>query len=225
MSIDRAADQQEVLTKPQSCLAQALEILSENKELVIGPAITLIPPLFSLPLFIVSLSLNCQNLENNQLRYLLIASYLTSFIPQVISFLLYVSPSSLYSKEWQATTIGRGIFSIKQNRVSFPFQQRKKPSIGRNCLDLNLIFIWANKKSAFILEQFLFQIRRFNSDTIIFKHTYLDKWSTWQSIISRQSCTNTWTYNWLSVIRIVHLLEHFLFKRALHIKQCLWINL
>jgi hypothetical protein len=69
------------------------EVLNENKEIIIGPAFTLVPQLFSLPLFIASVLLVCQTLETNPIRYLLIMSYFTSFIPQLISFFLYISPS------------------------------------------------------------------------------------------------------------------------------------
>ena len=84
-----------------------LSVLSENKELVVGPGITLIPQLFSLPLFISSFTLDCQNIENSWLRYLLITSYWTSFIPQLISFFLYICPSSFYFDEWSKTKMGQ----------------------------------------------------------------------------------------------------------------------
>jgi hypothetical protein len=83
------------------------DVLSEHKELVIGPGITLVPQLFSLPLFIISFTLYCQNLESSWVRYLLIVSYFTSFIPQLISFILYILPSSFYSTEWHATKMGQ----------------------------------------------------------------------------------------------------------------------
>ena len=85
----------------------AWEVVNENKELVIGPGITLIPQLFSLPLFIVSFTLYCQNLENSWMRYVLIVCYFISFVPQMTSFMLYVSPSSFYSSEWYATKMGK----------------------------------------------------------------------------------------------------------------------
>ena len=88
------------------------DVLSDNKELVIGPGTTLVPQLFSLPLFIISFTLYCQNLESSRLRYLLIVSYFTSFIPQLISFMLYVLPSSFYSAEWRSTKISRWISDL-----------------------------------------------------------------------------------------------------------------
>jgi hypothetical protein len=84
------------------------DVLNENKEMISRPAITLVPSIFSLfPLTLIgiSLSLGCQNLENNPLRYLLITFYFLNFIPSVFTFVLYIYPSSFYWKRWQATTI------------------------------------------------------------------------------------------------------------------------
>ncbi|CAF0916280.1 unnamed protein product [Adineta ricciae] len=100
---------QSILIKFQIRSHFILQILNENKELVIGPGITLVPQLFSLPLFIISFTLYCQNLESNLIRYVLIVSYFVSFLPQLTSFMLYILPSSFYSREWYATTIGRMI--------------------------------------------------------------------------------------------------------------------
>jgi intracellular septation protein A len=83
------------------------DVLRENQEFVIGPSITLVPQLFSLPLFISSFIFNCQNLEESWLRHFLIVSYWISFTPQWTSFFLYISPSSFYSNEWRQTNVGR----------------------------------------------------------------------------------------------------------------------
>ena len=97
------------LNKIRRRLRLALDVLSEKKELVIGPAITLVPQLFSLPLFISAFILDCQNLDNSWLRYFLIVSYWLSFTPQWTSFFLHIFPSSFYSNEWRRTTLGRRI--------------------------------------------------------------------------------------------------------------------
>ena len=89
-----------------------LSVLNENKELVIGPGITLIPQLFSLPLFIFSFTFNCRNIENSWLRYLLIASYWASFTPQLTSFFLYIYPSSFYFNEWRKTKTRQSMNSM-----------------------------------------------------------------------------------------------------------------
>ena len=91
-------------------------VLTENKELVIGPAFTLVPQLFSLPYVIASLMLQCQSLQHSGLRSLLIVSYFTTFIPPLMSFRLYISPSSFYTKEWQATSIGKWPMMFKRLR-------------------------------------------------------------------------------------------------------------
>ncbi|CAF3096246.1 unnamed protein product, partial [Rotaria sp. Silwood2] len=88
------------------------DVIQNSKELISRPAISLIPSifsLFSLPLFILSFSVGCRNLEISPLRYLLIVFYFISFIPQILTFLLYVYPSSLYSNEWNLTIIGKWI--------------------------------------------------------------------------------------------------------------------
>lgn len=93
------------------------DVLRDNKEMITRPAIMLIPSiflLFSLPLLIVSFSFGCQNLENNSVRYVLIVFYFFSFIPQIITFFLYVYPSSVYSKEWRTTAIGKRMYRRKK---------------------------------------------------------------------------------------------------------------
>ena len=89
----------------QTRLRFLTHVLVENKELVIGPAFTLLPQLFSLPYFIASLTLRCQNLQSSRFRYLLTVSYLANFVPQLMSFVLYIYPSSFYWQEWRATKI------------------------------------------------------------------------------------------------------------------------
>jgi hypothetical protein len=88
--------------------------------MIARPIITLVPSifsLFSLPFVIVSYSLGCQNIEISQLRYVLMTSYFISFIPPVITFFLYISPSTLYVKEWQSTSIGKRI-AARQRKSS-----------------------------------------------------------------------------------------------------------
>jgi hypothetical protein len=68
------------------------------------PAITLIPQLFSLPFFIASFLLGCQDLRGKNLRYLLIVSYFTTFIPQLISFFFISLHHHFISKNLTETT-------------------------------------------------------------------------------------------------------------------------
>ncbi len=93
------------------------DVFSDNKEMITRPTITLIPSifsLFSLPLFITSFSLGCRNIESSPLRYPLIVFYFISFIPQIITFFLYVYPSSLYFNEWRLTRMGQWIAALRK---------------------------------------------------------------------------------------------------------------
>jgi hypothetical protein len=105
---------------PSDRLNVLRDVLNQHKEMIARPVITLVPSifsLFSLPLFIVSLSLGCQTEKINQLRYLLIVSFFMSLFPQMITFFLYIYPSTFYSKQWQATAIARRI-GILRERLS-----------------------------------------------------------------------------------------------------------
>jgi hypothetical protein len=102
--------------KTRARLRLILDVLIENKEFVVGPAITLVPQLFSFPLFISSFILDCQNLEDSWLRHFLIVSYWISFTPQWTSFFLYVVPSSLYSNEWRQTSLGQWVNNRRRAR-------------------------------------------------------------------------------------------------------------
>ena len=59
--------QPNVATRPGR-LRLLRSVLAENKELIVGPAFTLLPQLFSLPYFIASLMLRCQNLQDTQVE-------------------------------------------------------------------------------------------------------------------------------------------------------------
>ena len=97
-----------------------VDVLRENQEFVIGPTITVIPQLFSLPLFISSFVFDFQNLENSWLRHFLIVSYWISLTPLWTSFFLYISPSSFYSSEWHKTDLGRWINHLLHRHSPVP---------------------------------------------------------------------------------------------------------
>ncbi|CAF1561449.1 unnamed protein product [Adineta ricciae] len=96
-------------------------VLIENREMIARPAITLVPSifsLFSLPLFIISLSLGCQNLEYNSIRYILILFYFLTFIPQMMMFYIYIYPSSFYWKQWHSSKINQQIIALRTKLCS-----------------------------------------------------------------------------------------------------------
>ena len=93
-----------------------VDVFSENKEFILGPAITIVPQLFSLPLLVSSFIFDCHNLEDSWLRYFLIVSYWISFTPQWTSFFLYIVPSSLYSNEWRRTNAGQWMNNLRRHQ-------------------------------------------------------------------------------------------------------------
>lgn len=92
------------------------DVLNENKEMIARPAITLIPSsfsLFSLPLFILAFSLGCRNIDEHPLRYLVLTFYFLTFIPSMITFILYIYPSSFYWREWQSTEMSQRMSNFR----------------------------------------------------------------------------------------------------------------
>jgi hypothetical protein len=86
-----------------------LELWIKNKDLILAPLVTMVPQLFSLPQFILSFLLSCQEFKIGWQRYLLIISYFIFYLPQVLSYKLYVSPSSFYKEEFHSTKLNQRI--------------------------------------------------------------------------------------------------------------------
>jgi hypothetical protein len=74
-----------------------------QKELYVTPTIIV---LSSLPQTILTFSFACTQLNDFQ-RHTLLCSYLLSYAPQVLGFILYVLPSTSYKKEFSETFIGK----------------------------------------------------------------------------------------------------------------------
>ena len=74
-----------------------------QKELYVTPAIII---LSVLPQTILTFSFSCTQL-NDWERHSLLVSYLLSYAPQVLGFVLYVLPSTNYKKEFSETFIGK----------------------------------------------------------------------------------------------------------------------
>jgi hypothetical protein len=90
-----------------------LDLWTKNKDLIMAPLATMVPQLFSLPQLIFSFSLSCQELKIGWQRYLLIISYFILYFPQVLSYKLYVSPSSFYKEEFHATKLNQRISQLR----------------------------------------------------------------------------------------------------------------
>ena len=77
-----------------------------QKDLYIPPLVIVVS---GLPQMILSFSLACLELIIWQQHALLIA-YFLSFAPQLLGFILFVLPSSIYIKEFEATDFSKTIF-------------------------------------------------------------------------------------------------------------------
>jgi hypothetical protein len=74
-----------------------------QRELYVTPTIII---LSALPQAILTFSFSCTELNDFQ-RHTLLCSYLLSYGPQVLGFILYVLPSTTYKKEFSETFIGK----------------------------------------------------------------------------------------------------------------------
>ena len=89
-----------------------------QKELYVTPTIII---LSALPQAILTFSFACTQLSDWQ-RHTLLVSYLISYAPQVLGFILYVLPSTSYKKEFYDTLIGKNslklVFSQKSSKTT-----------------------------------------------------------------------------------------------------------
>lgn len=100
---------------------------ASQKELYITPLIII---LSALPQTIFTFSLACTQLNEWQ-RHTLIVSYLLSYTPQLLGFVLYVLPSTNYKKEFYQTFIGQQIakrISNKKTTDKNILKTKTKPS-------------------------------------------------------------------------------------------------
>jgi hypothetical protein len=83
-----------------------------QKELYVTPTIII---LSGLPQTILTFSFACTQLNDFQ-RHTLLCSYLLSYAPQVLGFILYVLPSTTYKKEFYETFIGKQSLKLMLNK-------------------------------------------------------------------------------------------------------------
>jgi hypothetical protein len=80
--------------------------LKMQKELYITPMVIVFS---SLPATILSFSYACTELNQSWQRYTLLTAYFLSYLPQILGFILYVLPSTMFKQEFQQTMIGNNI--------------------------------------------------------------------------------------------------------------------
>lgn len=104
-------------------------VLTGNMEMIARPAITLIPSSFSLfllPLFILAFWLSCRDIDTHPVRYLVLVFYFATFVPSMITFMLYIYPSSFYWKEWHNTKLAQRIALLTNRSAS----REARPTTG-----------------------------------------------------------------------------------------------
>lgn len=104
-AVARKIDEAALQIASRSTCRVYIDLLMKRKELILAPLVVMLPQLFSLPQFIFSLSLACQEFQINWQRYLLILSYFVTYLPQALSYKLYISPSSFYTEQYHATKL------------------------------------------------------------------------------------------------------------------------
>lgn len=82
------------------------EHIKKKKEIFV-PTIMII--LSALPQFIISFSLACTDLDTRWERYLLIIAFFFSYTPQILTFHLYVQPSTFFLTEFYSTNMGSSL--------------------------------------------------------------------------------------------------------------------
>ena len=87
--------------------------LKTQKEQYVTPIIII---LSSLPQIILSFSYACTELKQPWQRYTLLTTYFLSFLPQMLGFILYMLPSTIYSDEFHRTTVGKRF--VRQQQVT-----------------------------------------------------------------------------------------------------------
>jgi hypothetical protein len=89
------------------------EQFAKQRELFI-PSLIIIAS--ALPQFIISFNFACTEPNIAWQRYILTVAYFLSYLPQILTFLLYVLPSTFYKSEFQLTRIGK-ILNYRRNKM------------------------------------------------------------------------------------------------------------
>jgi hypothetical protein len=90
--------------KKKTRLQVLREQLVKQKELFTPPLAIIVS---ALPQFIVSFSFACTELNVAWQRYILTIAYFMSYLPQILTYLLYIQPSTFYKSEFHLTSISK----------------------------------------------------------------------------------------------------------------------
>jgi len=96
--------------------------LKQNKEIFVPPIMII---LSALPQLIISFLLACTDFDIRWERYLLIIAYFFSYTPQILTFHLYVQPSTFFLNEFYSTNMGATLKKTMNVKV------RKKATVNQ----------------------------------------------------------------------------------------------
>jgi hypothetical protein len=100
------ARQRSTIRKQQSFHQHLREQLNEHKHLIISPCILII---LALPRLVISFTTGCMKSPRNP--WIFLVGYFVSFVPQTLTFIVFVLPSSTYKRAFQE--------SLKRIRAHF----------------------------------------------------------------------------------------------------------
>ena len=108
--------------RQQSYIKVFQQQLQQHKELFIPSAFII---LSALPQLIISFSLACTGfLDIPWQRYLVIAAYFLSYLPQMTNYILFILPSVLYKTEFDCTLLGQMLKKFKKLFCTFLGQKQ-----------------------------------------------------------------------------------------------------
>jgi hypothetical protein len=98
--------------------------LKTQKEQYVTPMIIIFS---SLPQAILSFSYACTELKQSWQRYTLLTTYLLSYLPQMLGFILYVLSSTTFSQEFRQTMVGKRL--LRQQPLPTTTNQQRNTEI------------------------------------------------------------------------------------------------
>jgi hypothetical protein len=85
--------------------------------------------LSSLPQAIVSLLYACNKLKQSWQRYTLLTTYFLSYLPQILGFILYILPSTIYSEEFHQKKVGKRLMRQQNTKTNSRLTKRTVPTV------------------------------------------------------------------------------------------------
>jgi hypothetical protein len=107
--IIRLLAQSKSLIQHQSFLVAFWKQIKKCKKQLICPSLMIVS---TLPQLIIVFAVDCDQWHNMWLRYLILAMYLIAHSPELLTFFLFIYPSTVYTNAFQQTVIGKRLSNI-----------------------------------------------------------------------------------------------------------------